>query len=164
METHQSRLAKEQVFEQCRVLEPKPCHIPIPSVSTATPRGPAPRDLQHLMPNPSLQCPHCLTRDRLKSWTSASLLIEPPNTPMLTDVEREQVTETMLHTWEEDTCTVYGAGLLMWHCFCNERGPQRRKGASITVPAVCVHHAPGSGVLRQDHSRVPECIRENLPV
>ena len=27
----------------------------------------------------------------------------------------------MLHAWEEDTRILYGAGLLMWHCFCDSR-------------------------------------------
>jgi hypothetical protein len=27
----------------------------------------------------------------------------------------------MLHAWEEDTHIWYGAGVLMWHCFCNEK-------------------------------------------
>ena len=27
----------------------------------------------------------------------------------------------MLHAWEEDTRIAYGAGLLMWHCFCDSK-------------------------------------------
>ena len=30
--------------------------------------------------------------------------------------------EIMLHTWEENTHVSYGAGLLMWHCFCDKKG------------------------------------------
>ena len=30
--------------------------------------------------------------------------------------------EIMIHAWEEDTRVAYGAGLLMWHCFCDEKG------------------------------------------
>jgi hypothetical protein len=35
----------------------------------------------------------------------------------------------MVHVWEEDTRTTYGAGLLMWHCFCDDRGVQERERA-----------------------------------
>jgi hypothetical protein len=28
----------------------------------------------------------------------------------------------MVHAWEEDTRAAYGAGLLMWHCFCDDKG------------------------------------------
>ena len=34
----------------------------------------------------------------------------------------------MLHAWEEDTRVAYGAGLLMWHCFCDSRDiPERER-------------------------------------
>ena len=29
--------------------------------------------------------------------------------------------DTMQHAWEEDTRIAYGAGLLMWHCFCDSK-------------------------------------------
>ena len=29
--------------------------------------------------------------------------------------------DTMQHAWEEDTRIAYGAGLLMWHCFCDNK-------------------------------------------
>ena len=41
---------------------------------------------------------------------------------------------TMLHAWEEDTCVAYGAGLLMWHCFCDEKGTSKEARAPATQP------------------------------
>ena len=29
--------------------------------------------------------------------------------------------DTIIHAWEEDTWVAYGAGLLMWHCFCDAK-------------------------------------------
>ena len=41
--------------------------------------------------------------------------------PTLSETDRERVKDTMMHAWEEDTRASYGAGLLMWHCFCDGR-------------------------------------------
>ena len=38
----------------------------------------------------------------------------------------------MLHAWEEDTHVSYGAGLLMWHCFCDEKGVGEEGRAPVT--------------------------------
>lgn len=38
----------------------------------------------------------------------------------------------MVHAWEEDTCAAYGAGLLMWHCFCDGKGVPERSRAPAT--------------------------------
>ena len=40
----------------------------------------------------------------------------------------------MLHTWEEDTRVSYGAGLLMWHCFCNEKGTSEEARVPASQP------------------------------
>jgi hypothetical protein len=41
----------------------------------------------------------------------------------------------MIHAWEEDTRSAYGAGLLMWHCFCDDKGipEQERAPESQTL-------------------------------
>ena len=38
----------------------------------------------------------------------------------------------MVHAWEEDTRVSYGAGLLMWHCFCDEKGVPEESRAPAT--------------------------------
>jgi hypothetical protein len=38
----------------------------------------------------------------------------------------------MVHAWEEDTRVSYGAGLLMWHCFCNEKRVAEAERALVT--------------------------------
>jgi hypothetical protein len=38
----------------------------------------------------------------------------------------------MIHAWEEDMHTSYGAGLLMWHCFCDDKGIPEQDRAPAT--------------------------------
>jgi hypothetical protein len=40
----------------------------------------------------------------------------------------------MLHAWEEEMRISYGAGLLMWHCFCDEKGIPEAARAPATQP------------------------------
>ena len=40
----------------------------------------------------------------------------------------------MLHAWEEDTRIAYGAGLLMWHCFCDSKNIPEESRAPATQP------------------------------
>ena len=42
--------------------------------------------------------------------------------------------DMMLHAWEEDTHISYGAGLLMWHCFCNEKGTPEEARVPASQP------------------------------
>ena len=44
----------------------------------------------------------------------------------------------MIHAWEEDTRMVYGVGLLMWHCFCDEKGVLEKGRAPVTQDLVSV--------------------------
>ena len=54
------------------------------------------------------------------------------------------VKETMVHVWEEETCTSYGTRLLMWHCFCDSKGIVERERAPAQqslVSALVAHMA-----------------------
>ena len=83
---------------------------------------------RNLTPTPSLLRPHCRAGDRLLKWVP----LEPPRAPgesALSDAERKRVKETMVRAWEEETRTSYGAGLLMWHCFCDGKGVEEKERA-----------------------------------
>ena len=63
-------------LKQWKVSEARPHHIPIPPVSAPSARGATPYP-QHLTPNPSILCPHCLAKDRLRMWTPVLPATEP---------------------------------------------------------------------------------------
>ena len=75
-------------------------------------------------------------------WTPVLPAPEPTDTSARNKAEQEQVKEIMIHAWEEDTCMAYGAGLLMWHCFCNEKGvpEEGRAPAMQDLVSVFVAH------------------------
>ena len=129
--------------KQHKILEARPRHLPIPSANTPTLRGPAPYS-QHLTPTLSSLCPHCLAKDRLRKWTPSSPIPNHLNGPVLTHTEHKQVMDTMVHAWEEGTHVSYSAGLLMWHCFCNEKGipkQERAPAMQALVSSFVVHLA-----------------------
>lgn len=55
-------------------------------------------------------------------WTPVLPAPEPTDTSARNKAEQERVKKIMIHAWEEDTHVAYRAGLLMWHCFCDEKG------------------------------------------
>ena len=82
--------------------------------------------------------PHCLAKDRLRMWTPIFPAPEPTDANAHNEVEQEQVKEIMIHAWEEDTRIAYGAGLLMWHCFCDEKGVREEERALAMQDLVSV--------------------------
>ena len=71
-------------------------------------------------------------------WTPVLPATEPAGASARNKAEQEQVKEIMIHAWEEDTRVAYGAGLLMWHCFCNEKGVPEEGRAPATQDLVSV--------------------------
>ena len=61
---------------------------------------------------------------------------KPLNGPALTQAEQDRVMDIMVHAWEEGTRVSYGAGLLMWHCFCDEKGVPEEGRAPATQALV----------------------------
>ena len=123
--------AGQRTVRQRMVPEARQRDLAIPSATTPTVRGPAPYQ-QHLTPAPSHLRPHCLAKDRLRQWAPAPLVLGQAGTPGSSGVEQERVKDTMLHAWEEDTRVSYGAGLLMWHCFCDVKGVPESERAPTT--------------------------------
>ena len=75
-------------------------------------------------------------------WVPASTHPAPSNNATANANEQERIKDTMVHAWEEDTHTTYGTGLLMWHCFCDEKGisEQGRAPASQASLSAFVTH------------------------
>jgi hypothetical protein len=78
----------------------------------------------------------------MRKWTPA--VSAAPSSSRLDETECEQVKDTMLHVWEDDTRVSYGAGLLMWHCFCDAKGvteQERAPAAQELLSAFVAHMA-----------------------
>ena len=71
-------------------------------------------------------------------WTPIFPAPEPTDANTHNEVEQEQVKEIMIHAWEEDTRIAYGAGLLMWHCFCDKKGVREEERAPVMQDLVSV--------------------------
>ncbi|KAG0703379.1 hypothetical protein DFH29DRAFT_998529 [Suillus ampliporus] len=90
-----------------------------PSVSKPTPHK------EGLIPAASILHPHCLARDRLKLWCpveSRSLQNASGKILAITDEDLQQVITVMNTAWTQNTRESYGAGLLVFHVFCDTRG------------------------------------------
>ena len=123
--------------KQRKVVNARPQQLPIPPAMTATNKGPAPYP-QHLMPIPSHLCLHCLAKDKLWLWVPTNPTSRSADRSRISDAEHERVKDTMLHAWEEEMWVSYGAGLLMWHCFCNEKGVPKQGRAPATQALLSV--------------------------
>jgi hypothetical protein len=113
--------AEPREAKQRKPLDTRPRLLPLPPATAPPDKRPAPYP-QNLTPTPSHLRPHCLARDRLRLWLPAANSPTAHGNITLNEAERERIKDTMVHAWEEDTRATYGAGLLMWHCFCDDRG------------------------------------------
>ncbi|KAG1845249.1 hypothetical protein C8R48DRAFT_817347, partial [Suillus tomentosus] len=77
-----------------------------------------------LTPMASSLRPHCLARDRLKLWRpieSRSFRSTDGSMLAITDEDLERVLTVMNSSWSQGTRESYGAGLLVFHVFCDAR-------------------------------------------
>ena len=127
--------------KRVKPLEARARQLDVPQTAALPPKPPAPYQ-QGLTPIPSFLRPHCLARDRLRQWIPTSSQAAESNPTTLNEAERERIKDTMVHAWEEDTREAYGSGLLMWHCFCDDRAipEQGRAPASQTLLSAFVAH------------------------
>ncbi|KAH7919128.1 hypothetical protein BV22DRAFT_1134068 [Leucogyrophana mollusca] len=79
-----------------------------------------------LAPRPSTLRPHCLARDRLRLWTpvnsSTRTTTSPTNTDgvfIATDTQLDRILEVIGSSWANSTKETYGAGLLVFHVYCD---------------------------------------------
>lgn len=119
------------MVKQWKTIKSRPHHLAIPPSANPTAKAPVPYP-QHLTPTPSVLQPHCLTQNQLRMWTPIDIAPGPPSAPALSKLDHKQMKDTMIHAWEEDTHVLYGAGLLMWHCFCNGQATPETERAPAT--------------------------------
>ncbi|KAI0915750.1 hypothetical protein AcV5_010472 [Taiwanofungus camphoratus] len=95
---------------------------PLPS-STSAYNTPKPYRVG-LTPIPSNLRPHCLARDRLRLWrplTSRTPKDQQGKPITITDADLDRVLAVITVSWAQGTRETYGAGLLVFHVFCDTR-------------------------------------------
>jgi hypothetical protein len=113
-------------------------NAPIPAPKIGTSRGKPYK--QGLVPAASPLRPHCASRDRLRLWIpaappagSVAALSYVPSTPEAI----ERILDLLSSAWAPGTKGAYGAGLLVFHVFCDTRTP----------PVPEHHRGPASDIL-----------------
>lgn len=97
---------------------------PLPPISR---RGARPKPYHpELTPRRSILRPHCLAADRLRLWLA---FCAHPSLPPSADgfalslAELERILDVLSFSWAPNTLETYGAGLLVFHVFCDQRLP-----------------------------------------
>ena len=85
--------------------------------SITTPR----RYLGNLTPAPSDLRPHCSARDRLLLWKPTFTRSSDNLTAEITDADLDRLITVINSSWQSTTRETYGAGLLVFHVFCDQR-------------------------------------------
>ena len=102
---------------------------------TPTPYAPS------LKPLPSDLRPHVLARDRLRLWRplSARNTLDQHGIPTnLTTADLERVKDVLEGAWADSTKEAYGAGLLIFHVFCDRKSipdEQRAPASPVLISA-----------------------------
>jgi len=91
----------------------------LPPLAT-THRRPAPYP-SNLTPRDSVLRPHCHARERLCLWHPLASAASTSRVSGLTQDDVERVISVLSNAWEEDRHASYGAGLLIYHVFCDLR-------------------------------------------
>ena len=91
--------------------------------------------------------PHCLARDRLRLWClSRSRLDNATGSVELSEPDLERILNVINVSWVQGTRDVYGAGLLVYHVFCDIRNvpEDKRCPASLLVIITFISSCAGS--------------------
>jgi hypothetical protein len=75
-----------------------------------------------LAPLPSALRPHCLARDRLRLWRPLSSRSSSIGMVEMSESDLARILEVINVSWAKGTRDTYGAGLLVYHVFCDLRG------------------------------------------
>ena len=70
---------------------------------------------------PSPHRPHCVAREHLLRWTPHTPETGTSTHPILSDADFNRILSVIDASWSENTKATYGAGLLVFHVFCDSR-------------------------------------------
>ncbi|KAG2060458.1 hypothetical protein BDR06DRAFT_1053624 [Suillus hirtellus] len=109
----------------------------LPTTNTLSTSSPS-RYKPNLTPNPSTLRPHCLARDRLRLWVPAgrstrqnSVYSSDVPNHEISDAQLERILEVIGSAWAQSTKETYGAGLLVFHVFCDSNNVEEDKRCPI---------------------------------
>ena len=72
--------------------------------------------------------PHCPARDRLRLWKPTFIRSSDSPNLEITDVDLDRLITVINTSWQPTTRETYGAGLLVFHVFCDQRAvPEERR-------------------------------------
>lgn len=88
-----------------------------------------------LQPLPSTLRPHCLARERLQKWSPLSgRSRHGDHAFIISDEDLERVLIVLNASWQQGTRETYGAGLLVFHVFCDQRNiPERQRCPASSI-------------------------------
>jgi len=114
---------------------------PSPRFISAPPLPPAPSTLNplpyrsDLSPSPSPLRPHCLAKDRLLLWKRFSASEDPWLAhPILSEADFNRILSVIDASWGSNTKAAYGAGLLVFHVFCDSRNVPEIDRCPVSQP------------------------------
>ena len=105
---------------------------PLPSTPPASNPLPYRSDLS---PSPSPLRPHCLAKDRLLHWKPYSTCEDPQLAhPILSEADFNRILSVIDASWGSNTKAAYGAGLLVFHVFCDSRNVPEIDRCPVSQP------------------------------
>ena len=72
-----------------------------------------------LVPQPSILLPHCLAHDRLQLWCPLSSRSDAIGSVEMLELDLKRILDMINVSWARGTKEAYGAGLLVYHVFCD---------------------------------------------
>jgi len=92
-----------------------------------------------LTPRLSILRPHCLARDCLRLWVPAGgstrqtvVLADQTSSHEISDSQLERILDVIGSSWAQSTKETYGAGLLVFHVFCDTNNVTEDECCSVT--------------------------------
>ncbi|KAF7972292.1 hypothetical protein HWV62_18546 [Athelia sp. TMB] len=96
-----------------------------------------------LTPTCSALRPHCLTRDCLQKWLP--LAKHQSAAPDIPEADFERILAVLVASYATGTCETYGAGLLIYHVFCDQRTIHEAKRCPADTPLMLAFVASLAG-------------------
>jgi hypothetical protein len=100
----------------------------------------------NLTPSPSDLHLHCAAKDRLEKWIPHPESLSCLGTPATLELQ-ERVRAVTLQGWAESTRTTYGAGLLVFHVFCDSREVPEKDRAPANMALISAFISTLAGSL-----------------